>query len=265
MKKVFVLGFASVAVVLSAAAQECTATQFSSENADIFLSAERLLIVENDHDAALVELGRLLASDLNCFERAYTRDLFQAIDKTVQGKTVPSAQADTGTATSVSAAPVAEAEVEGASDAPVSAPITQAAAASTAVVQAGSVGVQSVPTVNTNDAASTASPSAAKPTKLTTFLEGDRDVQPKTSPVILYPLQAAAARLEGQCEVAFIISTEGQPRNMAATCTDDIFKRGAEDAVGRMRFTPKMENGVAVERTNAVFPINFTLDLLPKN
>ena len=74
-----------------------------------------------------------------------------------------------------------------------------------------------------------------------------------------YPSRAAERGIEGSCEVRFDVDTRGRPYNVQATCTDSIFKREAERAVGRVEFAPKIVRGQAAERRNVVYPLEFTL------
>lgn len=271
MKQLLVCSVVGLSIVGASAAQTCTEKTFTPENADIFLQAERLLIVENDRDGAMLNLARLLAADINCFERTYARNFFNSIDTT---SNTNDGQPDVPAATSAqsigSAAPVVAAvETPDLSE-------TLSGVSETETTQTGDEA--SLTELDTPLSSNTASApisgqdtviakpsepsSGPRSTKLTSFLEGDRTVQAVAEPLILYPLQAAAAKIEGECEVLFAVSTDGKPRDWAATCSDPIFVRGAEDAISRMRFVPKLENGAAVERENAVYAINFKLDML---
>jgi protein TonB len=87
----------------------------------------------------------------------------------------------------------------------------------------------------------------------------DRDAQPIRPPVPTYPQRAAERGIEGSCEVRFDVDTRGKPYNIQATCTDSVFKREAERAVGRVEFAPKIVRGKAAERRNVVYPLEFKL------
>lgn len=87
----------------------------------------------------------------------------------------------------------------------------------------------------------------------------DRDAQPIRPPVPTYPSRAAERGIEGSCDVRFDVDTRGRPYNVEADCTDSIFKREAERAVGRVEFAPKIVRGQAAERRNVVYPLEFTL------
>ncbi|WP_321489380.1 TonB family protein [uncultured Hyphomonas sp.] len=87
----------------------------------------------------------------------------------------------------------------------------------------------------------------------------DRDAQPIRPPVPTYPQRAAERGIEGSCEVRFDVDTRGKPYNIQATCSDNVFKREAERAVGRVEFAPKIVRGKAAERRNVVYPLEFKL------
>lgn len=87
----------------------------------------------------------------------------------------------------------------------------------------------------------------------------DRDAQPIRPPVPTYPQRAAERGIEGSCDVRFDVDTRGKPYNIQATCSDNIFKREAERAVGRVEFAPKIIRGKAAERRNVVYPLEFRL------
>lgn len=87
----------------------------------------------------------------------------------------------------------------------------------------------------------------------------DRDAQPIRPPVPTYPQRAAERGIEGSCEVRFDVDTRGKPYNIQATCSDSVFVREAERAVGRVEFAPKIVRGKAAERRNVVYPLEFKL------
>jgi protein TonB len=87
----------------------------------------------------------------------------------------------------------------------------------------------------------------------------DRDAQPIRPPAPSFPQRAAERGVSGSCDVRFDVDTRGKPYNVAATCTDNIFKSEAERAVSRVEFAPKIVRGQAVERRNVVYPLEFKL------
>ena len=87
----------------------------------------------------------------------------------------------------------------------------------------------------------------------------DRDAQPIRPPALSYPQRAQERGLSGSCDVRFDVDTRGKPYNVAATCTDSVFKSEAERAVSRVEFAPKIVRGKAVERRNVVYPLEFNI------
>ncbi|MEO0467163.1 MAG: TonB family protein [Pseudomonadota bacterium] len=87
----------------------------------------------------------------------------------------------------------------------------------------------------------------------------DRDARPITPPQALYPSRAAEREIEGSCEVSLNVDSQGNPVDVTAECTDNVFTREAERALSRAKFAPKFVNGVAVERIGVVYPLEFSL------
>jgi protein TonB len=87
----------------------------------------------------------------------------------------------------------------------------------------------------------------------------DRDAQPIRPPAPSYPQRAQERGLSGSCDVRFDVDTRGKPYNVAATCTDSVFKTEAERAVSKVEFAPKIVRGKAVERRNVVYPLEFNI------
>jgi TonB family protein len=87
----------------------------------------------------------------------------------------------------------------------------------------------------------------------------DRDARPIRPPVPSYPQRAQQRGLSGSCDVRFDVDPRGKPYNVAATCTDAVFKTEAERAVSEVEFVPKIVDGKAVERLNVVYPLEFNL------
>lgn len=85
----------------------------------------------------------------------------------------------------------------------------------------------------------------------------DRDATPIRPPVPTYPTRAAERGTEGECQVSFDVDIRGRPYNVAADCTDSVFKREAERAVSKVEFAPKIVKGKPVERRNVVYPVVF--------
>lgn len=96
------------------------------------------------------------------------------------------------------------------------------------------------------------------PTRATSIV--DRTIQPITPPMPIYPDSAAKRGLTGDCEVHFNVSPKGDPFNITAKCSDRVFKRAAEKAVSKVKFAPKIHDGLPVTVTGAVYPIVFQMD-----
>ncbi|MEM9740175.1 MAG: TonB family protein [Pseudomonadota bacterium] len=87
----------------------------------------------------------------------------------------------------------------------------------------------------------------------------ERDAKPINPPVPQYPRRMAERNIEGSCEVKFNVNARGEPIDIEAACSDHGFARAAEQAVGKVRFAPKIVRGQAVERRNVIYPLNFNL------
>jgi len=87
----------------------------------------------------------------------------------------------------------------------------------------------------------------------------DRDAQPIRPPAPSYPQRAQERGLSGSCDVRFDVDTRGKPYNVAATCSDAVFKSEAERAVSKVEFASKIVRGKAVERRNVVYPLEFNI------
>jgi protein TonB len=99
-----------------------------------------------------------------------------------------------------------------------------------------------------------------KPIKIGSIMELlDKRAIPITPPMPRYPQRAIDRGLEGDCEVRLVVSPTGHPYNVAATCTDGIFKQSAERAVRKVTFSPLVKDGIRIEMLGAVYPIEFRL------
>ncbi|MFN3211569.1 MAG: energy transducer TonB [Henriciella sp.] len=87
-----------------------------------------------------------------------------------------------------------------------------------------------------------------------------RNLQPLTPPIPAYPSAAASRGLEGTCEVFFSVSIRGDPFNVDATCTDRVFRNAAIKAVKRVKFAPKIRDGLPVTVNGVVYPLEFRME-----
>lgn len=88
----------------------------------------------------------------------------------------------------------------------------------------------------------------------------DRNAQPLVRIAPNYPPRLLERGIEGACSMQFDVTPDGVPTNIVATaCTNSGFERDSIRAVERWRYSPKIENGVAVARRAVVTDINFRL------
>jgi protein TonB len=88
---------------------------------------------------------------------------------------------------------------------------------------------------------------------------GDRDVIPLVRPPPDYPPRA---NTEGWVKVQFSITLTGSVRDafVVEGSPQGVFDAAALKAIARWRYTPKIENGVAVERVGLQTVIRFQLE-----
>ena len=80
-------------------------------------------------------------------------------------------------------------------------------------------------------------------------------------PIPTYPKSALRQGLSGSCMVAFSLTQQGQPFNIAADCSDPAFTKSAERAVGKAAFSPaKDANGLPITSHNMVFPLEYKMN-----
>ncbi|MEO1304716.1 MAG: TonB family protein [Pseudomonadota bacterium] len=96
------------------------------------------------------------------------------------------------------------------------------------------------------------------PTRMTTLI--DTDMRPLQPPVPVYPRRAAELGLEGICDVRLSVSPRGEPFDVQAECSDRMFEESAERAVKKVKFTPKIRDGLPVTVTGVVYPLEFRLE-----
>lgn len=91
------------------------------------------------------------------------------------------------------------------------------------------------------------------------ILVDDEDVRPISAPVVVYPVKAAQRNLEGKCDVRMDVSARGEPYNIRPICSHSVFESEAKRSMSGVRFRPKIQRGVAMERRNVVYPLEFKL------
>jgi periplasmic protein TonB len=87
-----------------------------------------------------------------------------------------------------------------------------------------------------------------------------RRLEPLTRPIPIYPSEAARRDLEGSCEVHFSVSTRGDPFDVRAICSDRAFKAAAEKSIRKVKFAPKVRDGVPVPVMGVIYPLEFRLE-----
>ncbi|MEM9670147.1 MAG: caspase family protein [Pseudomonadota bacterium] len=74
-----------------------------------------------------------------------------------------------------------------------------------------------------------------------------------------YPSRALREEIEGTCLVRFNVDVLGQPYDIQADCSEDLFMQPAVRAIDRAKLVPKVIDGQAVERENVSYRIVFQL------
>lgn len=92
-----------------------------------------------------------------------------------------------------------------------------------------------------------------------TMVFADRGAQPIIHAAPLYPARAATQNIEGACTGSFDVSGKGIPYNIKAICSSPVFVRATVRAIEKWRYTPKIEDGVAVPRRGLRVPFRFTM------
>ena len=97
-----------------------------------------------------------------------------------------------------------------------------------------------------------------KPTRLPSF--SIRDLQPLTPPIPNYPRQAEQQGIEGRCDVHLSVSPRGEPFDVYAECSDRVFESAAKKAVQKVRFAPKIHDGLPITVIGVVYPLEFRME-----
>jgi len=90
----------------------------------------------------------------------------------------------------------------------------------------------------------------------------DRDIVPLVRVEPQYPMRAKQRGIEGWVELMFTITETGRVTAVVVTASypGTIFDGAAIKAVSRWKYNPKVENGVAVERSGVRQRLKFELD-----
>ena len=92
--------------------------------------------------------------------------------------------------------------------------------------------------------------------------QGDSDSVPVVRVEPQYPLRAEERGIEGWVELEFTISAQGTVKDarVLRSKPKGVFDRAALRAVKKWKYNPKIEDGVAVERSGVAVRITFDLE-----
>jgi len=90
-------------------------------------------------------------------------------------------------------------------------------------------------------------------------VETEERIKAVELPSILYPQAALSPPVEGRCEVKFDLSTQGEPSNILAACSDSLFVEEMTRIVSNATFEPLRVNGRLAKGVNVVYPYSFCL------
>ena len=90
----------------------------------------------------------------------------------------------------------------------------------------------------------------------------DQDIVPIVRVNPQYPIRAADRGIQGWVEVQFTISAAGTVKNPVVVAAEPatIFNRAALRAIRKWKYSPKIEEGVAVDRPNVRVKLHFNLE-----
>ena len=90
----------------------------------------------------------------------------------------------------------------------------------------------------------------------------DQDIVPIVRVNPQYPIRAADRGIQGWVEVQFTISAAGTVKNPVVVAAEPatIFNRAALRAIRKWKYSPKVEEGVAVDRPNVRVKLHFSLE-----
>lgn len=111
----------------------------------------------------------------------------------------------------------------------------------------------------TSDVVSVAAPTTEKPTigGLSTM---DGDMIPLSVPEPEYPRRAAQQGTEGFCVAVFTVSAQGTTKDVVlGECPDPVFERSTLKAAEKLKFKPKIVDGVSVDVPNQAYKYVYRL------
>ena len=88
----------------------------------------------------------------------------------------------------------------------------------------------------------------------------NRGLQMLNPALPVFPDRAQRAGREGVCDVTIDVDPRGNPFNISAICSDNLFRQEAIRAVENVRFIPAVRDWKAVTSRGVVIPIEFALE-----
>jgi protein TonB len=111
----------------------------------------------------------------------------------------------------------------------------------------------------TADTIAVAAPKAEKPA-LGGLSAMDGDMIPLAVPEPEYPRRAAQKGTEGFCVAVFTVTAQGTTRDVTlGECPDPVFERSTLKAAEKLKFKPKIVDGVAVDVPNQAYKYVYRL------
>lgn len=111
----------------------------------------------------------------------------------------------------------------------------------------------------TNEGISVAAPTTEKP-QIGGLSTMDGDMIPLSVPEPEYPRRAAQQGTEGFCVAVFTVSAQGTTKDVVlGECPDSVFERSTLKAAERLKFKPKIVDGVPVDVPNQAYKYVYRL------
>lgn len=111
----------------------------------------------------------------------------------------------------------------------------------------------------TNEGISVAAPTTEKP-QIGGLSTMDGDMIPLSVPEPEYPRRAAQQGTEGFCVAVFTVSAQGTTKDVVlGECPDSVFERSTLKAAEKLKFKPKIVDGVPVDVPNQAYKYVYRL------
>lgn len=156
--------------------------------------------------------------------------------------------------------PVPEVAAAAAASPPV-AEVAAAAVANPPVPEVRAAAAASPPTTVAAAASEPVSQSAPSVPPPSTPIAGDREVKALSRPPPIYPAKARAQEVEGWVKLSFTVTALGTTRDIQVVAAEPpgVFDAAATEAAARFRYSPRVRQGVAVDRPGVEIEITFSL------